>query len=57
MIMTPLFSNGIAAVKLALEDYGSSRYLSSTRNLYAGMLLLLREELRRLSPEEAMMFF
>ena len=57
MIMTPLFSNGITAIKLALEDYGSSRYLSSTRNLYAGMLLLLREELRRLSPEEAMMFF
>ena len=49
--MTPLFSNGIAAIKLALEDYGSSRYLSSMRNLYAGMLLLLREELRRLSPE------
>ena len=51
MTMTPLFSNGIAAVKLALEDYGSNRYLSSMRNLYAGILLLLREELRRLSPE------
>lgn len=51
----PLFQNAINAIKLAIEDYqkafvDNKRYLSAIRNLHVGILLLLKEELRRLSP-------
>jgi hypothetical protein len=48
-----LLDNAIAAISMGIEDYASEdehRVLSSLRNLYAGVLLLLKEKLRRESP-------
>ena len=48
-----LLDNAIISLRLALEDYSSSgegRLLSAVRNLHAGILLLYKEKLRRLSP-------
>lgn len=51
--MNPLLGNAIDSIKIGLEDYKCSdprRVISATRNLYAGVLLLCKEVLRRLSP-------
>ena len=51
--MNPLLNNAIDSIQIGLEDYKSSdprRVISATRNLYAGVLLLCKEVLRRLSP-------
>jgi DNA-directed RNA polymerase subunit M/transcription elongation factor TFIIS len=48
-----LLENAITSLHLALEDFSSSkdgRLLSAVRNLNAGILLLYKEKLRRLSP-------
>jgi len=48
-----LLENAITSLHLALEDYSSgqdARLLSAVRNLHAGILLLYKEKLRRLSP-------
>ena len=48
-----LLSNAIESIQLGLEDYslGTSRRMpSAVRNLHAGILLLFKEKLRRLSP-------
>jgi hypothetical protein len=48
-----LLQNAIDSIVLGLEDYASQdrrRVLSAVRNLHAGVLLLLKEKLRRLSP-------
>ena len=52
---SPLLTNAIDAVQLGLEDFDDSekdsrRALSAVRNLYAGVLLLQKEALRRRSP-------
>jgi ribosomal protein L37E len=51
--MNPLLENAVLSVQLGLEDYASAdtrRVISAARNLYAGVLLLCKEVLRRLSP-------
>lgn len=49
-----LLANASNSVRLGLEDFDSEdddRLLSAARNLHAGVLLLYKEKLRRLSPE------
>lgn len=51
--MSAILQNAIESIQTGLEDYvdGSSpRLASAVRNFYAGVLLLLKEKLRRLSP-------
>lgn len=53
--MNDLFSNAVASIELGVLDSVEAaneprRGLSSTRNLYAGVLLLLKERLYRLNP-------
>lgn len=59
--MMDLLRNAVASIQLGLEDFNTAtseseegaddrRLLSSTRNLYAGVLLLCKEVLRRHSP-------
>ncbi len=51
--MNSLLENAILSIQLGLEDYASAdkrRIISAARNLYAGVLLLCKEVLRRLSP-------
>jgi len=48
-----LLDNAIKSFRLGLADFNSGeeiRLLSASRNLYAGVLLLFKEKLRRLSP-------
>jgi hypothetical protein len=48
-----LLENAVTSLRLALEDFASAdegRLLSAIRNLHAGILLLFKEKLRRLSP-------
>lgn len=54
--MSPLLDNAIKSIQLGCEDFQSDddrRLISAVRNLYAGVLLLAKEVLRRLSPEES----
>lgn len=54
--MKSLLENAVASIQLGLEDYSSDdprRSLSAARNLYAGVLLLCKEVLRRLSPPDS----
>ncbi len=51
--MSPLLANAITSIEVGVEDYklsDSRRAASAVRNLYAGVLLLLKEKLRRESP-------
>ena len=48
-----LLDNAVTSIHLALEDFSSTqngRMISAIRNLHAGILLLYKEKLRRLSP-------
>jgi ribosomal protein L37E len=48
-----LLDNAVISIQLGLEDYENAddrRTISAARNLYAGVLLLCKEVLRRLSP-------
>lgn len=54
--MSDLLDNAVASIQLGLEDYSSKdkrRVISAVRNLYAGVLLLCKEVLRRLSPPDS----
>jgi len=51
-----LFANAITSIELGAEDYEAAksdprRAISAVRNFFAGVLLLLKERLRRISPE------
>ena len=52
-----LFDNAISSIKVGITDFESNdeegRLLSSVRNIYAGILLLYKEILLRLSPAES----
>jgi hypothetical protein len=51
-----LLQNAAASIRLGLEDIDSDdadRLLSASRNFYAGILLLYKEKLRRLSPPDS----
>jgi len=57
-----LLENAIFAIELGVEDYKASkedtkRSLSSIRNIYAGILLLCKEKLRRLSPDDEILIY
>ena len=51
-----IYKNAIDSILIGLEDYklalngDERRYISSTRNLFAGILLLFKEKLSQLSP-------
>lgn len=50
-----LLQNAIDSIQVGVEDYfldDDRRYLSATRNICAGILLLYKEKLRRLSPSD-----
>jgi hypothetical protein len=51
-----LWNNAISAICIGVEDFQSGsdkRLLSAVRNLHAGLLLLYKEKLRRLSPADS----
>ncbi|MDF1659628.1 MAG: hypothetical protein P1U58_18565 [Verrucomicrobiales bacterium] len=51
--MSLLLENAANSIRLGLEDFDTDeddRLLSAARNLHAGLLLLYKEKLRRLSP-------
>lgn len=51
--MNTILANAIASIQIGVEDYTSRdprRILSAIRNVSAGILLLFKEKLRRLSP-------
>jgi hypothetical protein len=48
-----LLNNAVESIQIGVEDYKSTddrRHLSAVRNVSAGILLLFKEKLRRLSP-------
>lgn len=54
--MDTLLTNAAESLRLGVEDYQSTdpaRALSSVRNITAGILLLFKEKLRRLSPDDS----
>lgn len=54
--MNPLLDNAIAAIQLGIEDIRSvdpKRSVSAVRNLAAGILLLFKEKLRTLCPDNS----
>jgi hypothetical protein len=54
--MNALLENAVVSIQLGLEDFASEderRVISAARNLYAGVLLLCKEVLRRLSPPDS----
>lgn len=51
--MSALLENAVASIEIGVEDHASKdprRAASAVRNFYAGVLLLLKEKLRRESP-------
>jgi hypothetical protein len=51
-----ILKNAVTSIQLGIEDYLSDderRSLSAVRNLTAGLLLLFKEKLRRLSPADS----
>ena len=53
---THLIENAVTSIQIGVEDFRSGkpeRLISSVRNIYAGILLLFKEKLRRLSPENS----
>jgi len=49
-----ILKNALASIEIGVEDYKSDderRKISAVRNVYAGILLLFKEKLRRLSPK------
>jgi hypothetical protein len=48
-----ILKNAVQSIQIGLEDYRDTdarRLLSAVRNFQAGILLLCKEQLRRLSP-------
>jgi hypothetical protein len=53
-----LFENAIESVQIGVEDLlknDDRRVLSAVRNVHAGVLLLCKEKLRRLSPNDELL--
>src|SRR5262245_27857245 len=49
-----LLENAVESIRLGVEDFQSgthARLISAVRNIHAGILLLYKEALRRMSPE------
>lgn len=54
--MNTILKNAVHSIQIGVEDFQSEderRVLSSVRNIVAGILLLFKEKLRRLSPENS----
>jgi len=55
--MSDLLKNAVASIQLGVEDFQRNddlrRLLSAIRNFHAGVLLLCKEVLRRLSPPDS----
>ncbi|HDS1209226.1 hypothetical protein KE622_08000 [Shewanella algae] len=50
-----LLNNAVESIQIGVEDFESSdarRVLSAVRNISAGILLLYKEKLRRMSPSD-----
>jgi len=55
--MNNIYKNAIFSIQVGVEDFLSNeekRTLSSVRNIFAGLLLLYKEKLSRLSPNEVL---
>jgi hypothetical protein len=53
-----LIDNAIESIRVGIDDYqtgGRARLLSGVRNIHAGILLLFKEKLRRISPRGVLM--
>jgi hypothetical protein len=53
-----LFANAVESIQIGVEDLlknDNKRVLSAVRNVHAGVLLLCKEKLRRLSPADGML--
>ncbi|HMF63086.1 MAG TPA: hypothetical protein VK608_03280 [Edaphobacter sp.] len=51
-----LLENAIQSIRVGVEDYladSNARLLSAARNIHAGILLLFKEKLYRLSPDDS----
>jgi hypothetical protein len=58
--MDTIYKNAIASIQVGVEDFNHNderRLASAVRNLHAGILLLCKEKLRRLSPEDNMLLY
>jgi ribosomal protein L37E len=54
--MHTILDNAVESIQIGIEDYRSNdprRLVSAVRNVHAGILLLCKEKLRRLSPPES----
>ena len=55
-MINALLNNAITSIQIGVKDYLESekdprRVISAVRNIYAGVLLLFKEKLYRLSPQ------
>ncbi|WP_295842075.1 hypothetical protein [uncultured Xanthomonas sp.] len=56
----PIYRNALNAIQVGVEDFNNGsppRLSSAVRNLTAGILLLCKEKLRRLSPEDEILIW
>jgi|SRR5271165_5504698 len=55
-----LFNNAIESIQDGVEDFNRNdgrRLASAIRNIHAGILLLCKEKLRRLSPNDGILLY
>ena len=60
MVEHPIYRNALDAIQVGVEDFNEGsppRLASAVRNLTAGILLLCKEKLRRLSPEDEILLW
>jgi len=56
----PIYRNALNAIQIAVEDFNDGsppRIASAVRNLTSGILLLCKEKLRRLSPDDEILIW
>lgn len=60
MAQDPIYRNALNAIQVGVEDFNDGsppRLASAVRNLTAGILLLCKEKLRRLSPDDEILIW
>jgi ribosomal protein L37E len=60
MLEHPIYRNALNAIQVGVEDFNEGsppRLSSAVRNMTAGILLLCKEKLRRLSPEDELLIW
>ncbi len=58
--MNTIYKNAIESIRIGVEDFNHNderRLASAVRNLHAGILLLCKEKLRRLSPSDDILLY